>query len=167
MCRNLISVSLLGLLFIGCTGPNVRDKLWFPQTITPNLIDAALRERPVAPDQNLRPETLTMTDEFSLHLLQFRTGEARHIHKAHDLTFVCYRGEGELFVFDEKSRGDIRYVSRPGQVCHIPRGTPHFVRNTGPEPLVAVLVFTPPYDLKDSVPAPLEVTPGAKPPITE
>lgn len=112
-------------------------------------INRTLTDNPVQPDQDLRPATLTATREFSMHLLQFRTGEGRHIHKSHDLTFICRSGVGEIFINDERSE------LTAGAVFHIPRGVPHYCRNTGPQPLVTVLVFTPPYDLKDSIPAPL------------
>lgn len=114
----------------------------------PARIDSVLRRAPMEADQDLRAETLLESREFSAHLLQFRTGEQRHIHREHDLTFFVIRGEGEIFVNDRRS------ALTAGGVFHIPRGAPHACRNTGAEPLVAVLIFTPPYDLKDSIPLP-------------
>lgn len=112
------------------------------------LIEQILRQRPVRDDQDFLPHTLLVSHEFSAHLLQFRTGEQRHVHRLHDLTIVVHRGRGEVYI------DDIRRMARAGDVFHIPRGVPHSIRNAGDEPLISVNIFTPPYDGHDSIPAP-------------
>lgn len=116
------------------------------QQVDPVVIQRVLDRSPCPPDRDFHPETLLITDRFSMHLLQFRTAEQRHIHRVHDLTFVVVRGSGEVWV------GDRRFLAKPGDVFHIPRGTPHYCVNTGDTPLAAVLTFTPPFDRKDSIP---------------
>jgi mannose-6-phosphate isomerase-like protein (cupin superfamily) len=118
--------------------------------ITPARIQRVLDSNPVGEDEPFRAATLLNGHDFSLHVLQFRTGERRHIHRAHDLTFMVHRGQGELFI------DDVRHPAQPGDVFHIPRRTPHYVVNTGVEPLVAVIIFTPEFDLTDSVPVEAE-----------
>lgn len=140
----------LGAALTGCADGGAAREALAPRSfvVQPQLVERALRAGPVAKDQNLRAETLVATSEFSMHLLQFRVGEQRHIHRTHDLTFFVQRGEGTVFVDDR------RFIARPGDVFHIPRGTPHYCVNDKTEPLVAVLIFTPPYDMRDSIPAP-------------
>ncbi len=142
----LLPLALL-VAAVGCAGPG--DRTAFPQqsqVITPQVIDTVLQRAPLGLGEDLHAETLLVTPEFSAHLLQYRVSERRHIHRAHHLTYIVYRGQGEVYI------DDYRHPARPGDVFHIPRGTPHFCDNTGAEPLVAVLIFTPPYDLKDSIP---------------
>lgn len=138
--------SLIG----GCAAPVERSKAPRESVrIDPAMLERAVQRAPIAADQDLRADTLMESEEFSAHLLQFRTGETRHIHRTHDLTFVVQNGEGDVFVADR------RFQASRGDVFHIPRGTPHYCVNTGPRPLVALLIFTPPFDLKDSIPVPL------------
>lgn len=144
MLRTLALVAAGALC--GCAAPPAREALR-PQgwIVDPGMIQTLLRKGPVADDQPLRAETLVSTAEFSAHLLQFRTSEPRHIHRTHDLTFMVHDGRGEVFINDR------RFLLTPGSVCHIPRGVPHYCVNLGPTPLVAVLVFTPPFDGQDRI----------------
>ncbi|TWT42176.1 Cupin domain protein [Phycisphaerae bacterium RAS1] len=162
MSNRLIAILAGFLPFAGCAAPQSRDALR-PQAyiVDPSMIQTALRKAPVADDQPLRAETLVSTGEFSAHLLQFRTSEPRHIHRTHDLTFMVHDGSGEIFITDR------RFLLAPGSVCHIPRGVPHYCVNLGQTPLVAVLVFTPPFDGQDRIPVetsdrsyPREATPA-------
>ena len=40
-----------------------------------------------------------------------------------------------------------------GDIVYIPRGTVHYFVNTASEPTVAFVVFSPPFDGKDTAPA--------------
>lgn len=121
------------------------------QCVDPVAIQRVLSNAPCPEDRDFHAENLLITPRFSMHLLQFRTAEPRHIHRKHDLTFVVVRGSGEVWVADR------RFQASPGDVFHIPRGTPHYCVNTGEAPLAAVLTFTPPYDRRDSIPVPRNV----------
>lgn len=118
------------------------------QQIDPVIIARVLEQAPCPPDRDFFPRNLLITERFSMHLLQFRTAEQRHIHRRHDLTFMVFRGTGQVWVNDR------RFLAKPGDVFHIPRGTPHYCVNTGDTPLAAVLTFTPPFDRSDSIPLP-------------
>ena len=147
--RAVRTLSLIGLALAagGCATSTGRSV--FPhqtQVLAPEAINAILERAPLRVDEDLHAETLLVTPEFSAHLLQYRVSERRHIHRAHDLTYIVYRGQGDVYI------DDYRHPARPGDVFHSPRGTPHSCDNTGSDPLVAVLIFTPPYDLKDSIP---------------
>jgi quercetin dioxygenase-like cupin family protein len=59
-----------------------------------------------------------------------------HRHPPHEL----YRGvSGEFAIY----LGDERVTLRPGEVVHIPAGTPHTVRNESAQEARAFVVFTP------------------------
>lgn len=135
----------------GCAGggAGLREQLAArSEVLDATVVARLLAATPIGPEQAFLPATLTSTDEFSAHVLQFRTGEARHVHCVHDLTILVHRGEGEVTI-DDRPR-----VARPGDVFHIPRGVPHSIRARGADPLVTINVFTPPFDGKDSVAAP-------------
>lgn len=118
------------------------------ETTDPAVIARLLAARPINADEPFLPLTLTTSREFSAHVLQFNSGEARHVHRVHDLTIIVHRGTGEV-VIDDRPRS-----ARPGDVFHVPRGVPHSVENRGHEPLVTINIFTPPFDGKDNVLAP-------------
>lgn len=146
-CRAAAWLALLAPI-VGC-GPGLREHLRRDaQIITPEMLDRVVRLAPVSETDAFHAETLLETERFSAHLLQFRTREQRHIHQRHDLTFVVRGGAGDVYVNDR------RYAAKPGDVFHIPRNTPHYAVNTGPTPLVAVLIFSPPFDRSDSIPVP-------------
>ncbi|MBL8878878.1 MAG: cupin domain-containing protein [Phycisphaerales bacterium] len=136
------------LIAIAASGCAARDDAVSQgtQQIDPVMIARALEHAPCPADRDFYPQNLLITERFSMHLLQFRTAEQRHIHRRHDLTFVVVRGTGEVWVNDR------RFQAKPGDVFHIPRGTPHYCVNTGDAVLAAVLTFTPPFDRSDSIP---------------
>jgi quercetin dioxygenase-like cupin family protein len=76
-----------------------------------------------------------------------RTEEKPHYHRFHDLTVTVIRGEGVLNVGTRAIR------MKEGDVAHVHRGTAHFFRNTGKEPAAAFVVFSPPFDGRDTVSA--------------
>jgi mannose-6-phosphate isomerase-like protein (cupin superfamily) len=51
--------------------------------------------------------------------------------------------------------GQSRFDLTAGDVFFIPRNTPHYFVNTSPEPAAAFVVFSPPFDGKDTVPVKL------------
>ena len=81
----------------------------------------------------------------SHHVAVVRTEERPHYHRFHDLTVFVLQGQGTLNV-EQRS-----IEMKPGDVAHVQRGTPHFFRNTGKEPAVAAVVFSPPFDGRDTV----------------
>lgn len=119
------------------------------QAVGPAAIANALRFARLGPDQALRIDRLTENEHFSAHLLQIRTRRARHIHANHDVTLMVHRGRGQVTVDGRK------HAVRPGDVFHVPRGTPHDCSNAGPAPLVFVAIFTPPLRDADTIDVPV------------
>lgn len=93
----------------------------------------------------------------SHHVAVIRTGEQPHYHRFHDMTVFTVRGGGTL-VIEQKEM-----PMNAGDVVHIGRGIPHYFRNTGSNPAVALVVFSPPFDGRDTVTAPEEVGQMPKP----
>lgn len=118
------------------------------RAVSPAAIAHALRSARIASDQALRIDRLTENEHFSAHLLQIRTRRARHIHANHDVTLMVHRGHGLVTV--ER----LKHIVGPGDVFHIPRGTPHGCSNTGSARLVFIAVFTPPLHHADTIDLP-------------
>ena len=95
----------------------------------------------------------------SEHIVVVREGEAPHYHRFHDLTITVMRGEG---VMDVEGR---RFTMKAGDVAHINRGVRHYFRNTSRDPSAAFVVFSPPFDGRDTVTAevPAEELPAEEP----
>jgi len=81
----------------------------------------------------------------SHHVAVVRTEEKPHYHRFHDLTVVVLRGEGLLTVEQKQIPMSV------GDVAHIQRGVPHFFRNTSSQPSAALVMFSPPFDGRDTV----------------
>ena len=149
-CRLAVLVVAVSAGLAGCAA-NRAPTLLQPesQAIGPAAITRALRYARVGSDQPLRIDGLTQNEHFSAHLLQIRTRRARHIHAVHDVTLMVHRGRGEVTV-DGRKR-----AVRPGDVFHVPRGTPHDCSNAGSVPLVLVAIFTPPLRTADTIAVPV------------
>jgi mannose-6-phosphate isomerase-like protein (cupin superfamily) len=106
-----------------------------------------LADNPLKPGENVKLITVGQGQAASHHVVQIRDRESPHLHKAHDGTVIITRGRGYLVM--EKRR----ITLTAGDIVHIPRGVPHYYVNTDLEPTVAVVIFAPPFDGKDNVPA--------------
>jgi mannose-6-phosphate isomerase-like protein (cupin superfamily) len=93
----------------------------------------------------------------SEHLAVVREGEVPHYHRFHDLTVSVLRGEG---VMDVEGR---RFTMKEGDVAHINRGVRHYFRNSGKEPAAAFVVFSPPFDGRDTVTVEVPAAEAPKP----
>jgi mannose-6-phosphate isomerase-like protein (cupin superfamily) len=96
----------------------------------------------------------------SEHIAVVREGEQPHYHRFHDLTVVVLRGAG---VMDIEGK---RFEMKTGDVVHINRGVRHYFRNSGKDAAAALVVFSPPFDGRDTVTAevPAEETPAMEVP---
>jgi quercetin dioxygenase-like cupin family protein len=110
-------------------------------------VEGFVAAHPLAPEQNIRADEVGRTASASYHLVQLRRGEAPHRHIAHDLTVVVLDGGGTL------DRRDGRAVLAPGDVAVIPRGQVHWFTNRGRGNALAFVIFSPPLDAPDNVPA--------------
>ena len=110
-------------------------------------VSKLLADNPLGPSENIKSITLGQGQSASHHIVQIRDRESPHLHKAHDGTVIMVRGRGYL-VMDTR-----RITLAAGDIAHIPRGVPHYYVNTDLEPTVAFVIYAPPYDGKDNVPA--------------
>lgn len=110
-------------------------------------VDKVLAENPIGAGENIKITTLGKGEGVSHHLVQVRDREEPHIHKIHDGTVVMMKGRGYLML--ENRRIDLS----TGDIVYIPRGAVHYFVNTATEPAVAFVVFSPPFDGKDTLPA--------------
>lgn len=145
--RPAIWVSSFALLFFSGCATEPTSHVWFSDgQIRRQQIDNVLLQNPLAPGANIQVTNLGHSDSVSHHLVQIRSAEPLHIHENHDLTVCAYRGHGTLQL------GTDRIPLNTGDIAFIPRGIPHAFRNESPIPAVAVVIFTPAFDGKDTVP---------------
>lgn len=148
-CEGVQKLSLAGLalsLMVGCAShpPNPRLDLQYEDRWESVDLEGLLRR---APRASVHVVTLGSTAWVSHHVAIVRTQELPHYHRFHDLTVTVLRGEGTLQV------GSRAIPMKSGDVAYVRRGTPHFFRNTGDGPAVAFVVFSPPFDGRDTVDA--------------
>jgi len=145
--RRLISLAVLGMLF-GCTPSQIPYVfLQYAKELRQANLAKVLADNPLGPGENIKITKLGQGPGASHHVVQIRDRESPHLHNAHDGTVIVVRGRGYL-VMDTR-----RITLTAGDIAHIPRGVPHYYVNTDLEPTVAFVIFAPPFDGKDNVPA--------------
>ena len=143
----LISTAVLGVL-LGCTPSQIPYVfLQYGKEFRQADVNKLLADNPLGPGENIKITTLGQGQSASHHIVQIRDRESPHLHKAHDGTVIVLRGRGYL-VMDTR-----RITLTAGDIVHIPRGVPHYYVNTDLEPTVAFVIYAPPFDGKDNVPA--------------
>ena len=138
------TVFVLPLVFSCAPAPRV--SLQYGTEFKQAEIAKVLAENPLGATENIKITTLGQGQGVSHHLVQVRDREKPHVHKLHDGTVVIVRGEGYLMM--ENRRIDVA----AGDIVYIPRGAVHYFVNPASEPTVAFVVFSPPFDGKDTVP---------------
>jgi mannose-6-phosphate isomerase-like protein (cupin superfamily) len=156
--KRLLLVSLAVACSAGCatTAANPKLALRYDKGLEINDLSSLMRRAGPGPVVIL---DLGRTAWVSEHLAVVREGEVPHYHRFHDLTVSVLRGEG---VMDVEGR---RFAVTAGDVVHINRGVRHYFRNTGKEPAASFVVFSPPFDGRDTVTA--EVPAAEQPPAEE
>jgi len=148
-CRARVAFPALLLLFLlaGCAPI---PYLFLQYGTELKRIDPAkvAADNPLGPNENIKMTTLGQGPSVSHHILQIRDRESPHLHRAHDGTVMMISGHGYLIL------GDKRIELSAGDIVYVPRGTVHYYVNTGFEPTIAFVVFSPPFDGKDTVPVP-------------
>ena len=109
-------------------------------------LEGILTANPLASGDNIKVVHLGRSPSASQHVVQIRDREYLHVHKMHDATVTLLRGNGYL-VLDRK-----RIHLKAGDVVHIPRGVAHQYVNTAVQPSVALAVYAPAFDGKDTHP---------------
>ncbi len=142
-----IRSALYPLLFtLFACAPSPRFYLPYDGRFTQSDLDRVLAENPLGPTENIKVLALGRGEGVSHHVVQIRDREVPHIHKNHDLTVVVLRGQGYLMLEER------RIELKPGGLLFIPRSIVHYFVNTHTDPSVALAIFTPPFDGKDTVP---------------
>jgi mannose-6-phosphate isomerase-like protein (cupin superfamily) len=103
-------------------------------------------DNPLGANENIKITTLGQGQGVSHHIVQIRDRESPHFHRAHDGTVTMISGHGYLIMSDK------RIELSAGDIVYIPRGAVHYYVNSGFEPSIAFVVFSPPFDGKDVVP---------------
>jgi quercetin dioxygenase-like cupin family protein len=116
----------------------------------PRAVDfsALAAQAPLAPGENIHPTELQRGEHSSVSLVQVRDREQPHRHTRYDLTVLLAKGSGTLWL------NGTPLPMHEGDVAYIPKGTPHYFVNEGPEPAAALVVFSPPFSGPDQQPAP-------------
>lgn len=102
-------------------------------------VDEILKDNPVPAGEKSRAVKLVDDDAISILVSCMLEGAElkHHFHKTHAETEVFIRGTGQLLVGD-------RWVEvKAGSIHYNPANAIHAIRNTGAEPLVVLVVFTP------------------------
>ena len=133
-------------VFFACA-PASRVSLQYGTELKQAEIEKVLAENPLGAGENIKITTLGHGQGVSHHVVQIRDRENPHLHKLHDGTVVMVKGHGYLMI--ENRRIDLSV----GDIVYIPRGAVHYFVNTASEPTVAFVVFSPPFDGKDTLPA--------------
>jgi mannose-6-phosphate isomerase-like protein (cupin superfamily) len=132
-------------IFFACA-PAPRISLQYGTEFKQAEIDKVLAENPLGVSESIKITTLGRGQGVSHHVVQVRDREKPHMHKMHDGTVVMVKGRGYLMM--DNRRIDLS----AGDVVYIPRGVVHYFVNTGGETAVAFVIFSPPFDGKDTVP---------------
>lgn len=142
----LVLAGGLGLLSACAAGP--RFILLYDSEYREIELEKFLADNPMAPGENIKVANLGRSASASQHIVQIRDREILHLHKLHDGTVTMLRGHGYLVLADK------RIDLRAGDVVHIPRGVAHQYVNGAREPTVALAVYAPAFDGKDTHPVP-------------
>jgi len=143
--RRQIGLAWAVLFLAGCvSGPHFY--LQYGSEYRELDLERILAENPLGAGDNIKVANPGRSASASQHVVQIRDREFLHVHKIHDATVTMLRGQGYL-VLDNK-----RIVLKAGDVIHIPRGVPHQYVNTGSAPTVALAVYAPAFDGKDTHP---------------
>ncbi|HTP41535.1 MAG TPA: cupin domain-containing protein [Nitrospiria bacterium] len=154
--------TILAIVLAGCAGmtaaprhPDNQEVLYIGPE--PQRWQEIVKANPLQPDENIKGVLLSEQPAVSHYLVQIRNREQPHVHQTHDATIVMLRGRGRLVM-----KGRI-LNARKGDVFFVPKGTPHYYVNDGPEATVALAIFTPAYDGKDAVVVPFADRPEGAP----
>jgi mannose-6-phosphate isomerase-like protein (cupin superfamily) len=151
-------ILLAAVLCAGCAGTSANPtvSLRYEKGVESNDLTSLMRRAGPGP---VAIVDLGHTAWVSEHIAVVREGEVPHYHRFHDLTVVVLRGEG---VMDIEGK---RFVMKAGDVVHINRGVRHYFRNSGKAEAASLVVFSPPFDGRDTVTAevPAEEQPAAEP----
>jgi len=102
-------------------------------------VDELLEKNPLAPGEKSQMMKIAEDDTITAYLIRMAPGAelGPHVHRSHDEIEYFIRGTALLFV------NDTWVEVGPGIIHFNPMGKAHGMRNTGSEPFVALIAFTP------------------------
>jgi mannose-6-phosphate isomerase-like protein (cupin superfamily) len=104
-----------------------------------NQIDEILKSNPLPAGEKIQRIKVAEDNTVTVVLLRLVEGAEvkAHLHKTHDETVYVIKGTAKMLVND-------KWVDiKPGTLHFNPMGKVHHTKNTGNEPLVAILIYTP------------------------
>ncbi len=139
---------LLVALLTGCASQTEPPSYYHPEFTRENAVSLLEKvgEMEKQDFDNVRLETLARNKLSSHHLVVVRKAEPLHYHARHDGWAVVLKGSGTFLL------GDRMFEIHPGSSFYIPRGVHHRAIREGKEALAAFVIFTPPFDGKDTIP---------------
>jgi len=108
-------------------------------------IDEVLEENPLPTDKNSQLIKIAEDDTISTFVVRMMPGAelGPHFHEKHDEIEYVIRGTAQLLVND-------KWVDiKPGSIHFNPMRKVHAARNTGNEPLIVLIAFTPAMKVTD------------------
>jgi quercetin dioxygenase-like cupin family protein len=97
--------------------------------------------------KDIAVRTLRVTESASYHVVRLSGDEKPHVHRGSDLTVTVLSGKVRMNL-------EAQVVEvHPGQVIDIPKGSFHYAENLSDGPSEAYVVFSPPFQKGDNVPA--------------
>jgi quercetin dioxygenase-like cupin family protein len=102
-------------------------------------VDELLEKNPLAPGEKGQMIKVAEDDTITAYLIRMAPGAelGPHVHRTHDEIEYFIRGTALLFI------NDTWVEVRAGNIHFNPMGKAHGMRNTGSEPFVALIAFTP------------------------
>lgn len=142
--KNMVIFGLLFCLFSSFTTlvlANEANTTW--QIIT--HIDKVLKENPLPAGKKSQLIKIAEDDTISVFVVRMMPGAelGPHFHEKHDEIEYVIRGTAQLLVND-------KWVDiKPGSIHFNPMQKVHAARNTGNEPLIVLIAFTPAMKVTD------------------
>ncbi len=163
MRRAALLLLLPAFLALSCSaGRRQAVSFLSPDGVQGHLAPILVAKNPPDPDKEITARRLEVTPSMSVHLIHVRTRESPHMHAEHDFTVELLMGSGVLHCLRAAAGagGATQYMMssipmREGDAALIKRGTVHWFVNGGKEPASALVVFSPPYNSRDSIPFPV------------
>lgn len=131
-----IGIASLLLAAAGCASQHEATLIGPTGALSPQWTEADLA-KPYAVTELFRTELA------SHHVVRLAAAEKPHVHDTHD---------GSVFILSGTARvhlGDEVHDLSAGDTLFIPHGQLHWAQNTGRDPAMAYVIFTPPFDGKD------------------
>ncbi|HEX5036740.1 MAG TPA: cupin domain-containing protein [bacterium] len=146
--RAPLFLALLAGLFVSVSVWAGPPAIYAPgvKALVPVDVNLLLKEGPLESwSHGVEVRNLGGNDQFSAHLVWIKTSERLHVHTKHDATVVLLKGKGTFRYAQQEIK------VKEGDVFSVTRGTVHAFTNGSKTPAAAYVVFSPPFDGKDTI----------------